>query len=207
MAAIANGMNMTDGVNGLCGAISLSILSALLFLCYQTNDTLILSLIFNLILFLIPFLIMNYPYGRIFLGDLGAYSLGLILAMFTIIFFGRHPEISPWGGVLILIYPAIEVVLSLLRRFASGISVFKPDTAHLHLKLYNFFKLQTTHKKMANSLVMPTLGVLWLFPLIAVTFTYKKPDFILISILLFIIIYAIIYLAIPKIHVKKYTST
>jgi UDP-N-acetylmuramyl pentapeptide phosphotransferase/UDP-N-acetylglucosamine-1-phosphate transferase len=40
-------------------------------------------------------MLMNYPYGRIFLGDLGAYSLGLIVSMLTIILFGRHPEISP----------------------------------------------------------------------------------------------------------------
>ena len=57
-----------------------------------------LSLNFSAMLPIIPFMIMNYPYGRIFLGDLGAYSLGLIVSMLTIILFGRHPEISPWGG-------------------------------------------------------------------------------------------------------------
>jgi UDP-GlcNAc:undecaprenyl-phosphate GlcNAc-1-phosphate transferase len=206
LAAISNGMNLIDGVNGLCGAVTLSILGALLFLSYKTSDITIMSLIFILILLVIPFISMNYPYGRVFLGDLGAYSLGLILGMLTIIFFGRHPEISPWGAVLILIYPAIEVIFSLLRRLAVGTSVFKPDTAHLHLKIYNFFRLQIRYKKLANSLVMPTLSMLWLFPLIAITFTYTKSEFILFSIILFVIIYILIYLAIPKTHVKNYSS-
>jgi len=98
MVAVANGMNLIDGVNGLCAAVALSILGALLFLSYKTSDVVMLSAILSVILFLIPFLIFNYPYGKIFLGDLGAYSLGLIISMLTIILFGRHPEISPWGG-------------------------------------------------------------------------------------------------------------
>ena len=97
MVAIANGMNLIDGVNGLCGAVALSILGALLFLSYKTADTVMLSLIFNLILLFIPFMVINYPKGLIFLGDLGTYSLGLITSMLTIILFGRHPEISPYN--------------------------------------------------------------------------------------------------------------
>ena len=203
MAGIANGMNMIDGVNGLCGAVTLTILSTLLFLSYKTSDITMLSLIFIMILFFIPFMLMNYPYGRIFLGDLGAYSLGLILSMVTIIFFGRHPEISPWVGALVLIYPAIEVIFSLLRRIIFGTSVFKPDLRHLHLEIYNFFRSQIYYKKLANSLVMPVLSSLWLFPLIASIFAYTKPVFVLISIMLFLAFYLLIYFAILKIDVKK----
>ena len=81
MTAIANGMNLIDGVNGLCVAVTLSILGAILFLSYKTNDVAIISAIFSLILILAPFMVMNYPYGKIFLGDLGAYSLGLIVSI------------------------------------------------------------------------------------------------------------------------------
>ena len=193
MVAVANGMNLIDGVNGLCGSVALSILSALLFLSYKTADITMLSLIFSVILFLIPFILMNYPYGKIFLGDLGAYSLGLIISMLTIILFGRHPEISPWGAVLILIYPAIEVVFSLLRRMVKGVSIYHADTAHLHLKLFHFFRPQPHYKKLANALVTPTLSILWLFPLLAITWVYQKPLFIWIAIILFIALYFILY--------------
>lgn len=193
MIAVANGMNLIDGVNGLCGSVALSILSALLFLSYKTSDTTMLSLIFSVILFLIPFILMNYPYGKIFLGDLGAYSLGLIISMLTIILFGRHPEISPWGAVLILIYPAIEVVFSLLRRMVKGVSIYHADTAHLHLKLFHFFRPQPQYKKLANAFVTPTLSALWLFPLVAITWVYQKPLFIWIAIILFIAFYFILY--------------
>jgi UDP-N-acetylmuramyl pentapeptide phosphotransferase/UDP-N-acetylglucosamine-1-phosphate transferase len=198
MVAVANGMNLIDGVNGLCGAVALSILSALLFLSYKTSDITMLSLIFSVILLIIPFMLMNYPYGRIFLGDLGAYSLGLILSMLTIILFGRHPEISPWGAVLILIYPATEVVFSLLRRMVKGVSIYHADTAHLHLKLFHFFRPQPQYKKIANALVMPTLSGLWLFPLLTITWVYQKPHFIWIAIILFIALYGLIFSLIPS---------
>ena len=203
MTAIANGMNLIDGVNGLCGAVALSVLTALLFLSYKTNDVVMLLTIFSIILILIPFLIFNYPYGKIFLGDLGAYSLGLILSMLTIVLFGRHPEISPWGAVLILIYPFTEIVFSLSRRILNGTSIYRPDTDHLHLKLFHFFRPQSAYKKIANALVTPTLSVLWLFPLIAITWTYQKPFFILISIFLFVICYAILFMAVPSISKNK----
>ena len=193
MVAVANGMNLIDGVNGLCGAVALSILSALLFLSYKTSDITMLSLIFSVILLIIPFMLMNYPYGRIFLGDLGAYSLGLIVSMLTIILFGRHPEISPWGAVLILIYPVTEVVFSLLRRSIKGVSIYHADTAHLRLILFHFFRPQPHYKKIANALVTPILSGLWLFPLIAITWAYHKPLFIWIAVIIFILFYGLLY--------------
>jgi len=203
MVAVANGMNLIDGVNGLCGAVALSILGALLFLSYKTSDVIMLSTIFNTILILIPFLIFNYPHGKIFLGDLGAYSLGLILSMLTIILFGRHPELSPWEAALILIYPTTEVVFSLLRRVAKGVSIYHSDTFHLHLKFFHFFRSLPSYKKMANGLVAPILSPLWLFPLIAISWTYQKPLFILFAIILFFLSYVLLYGIVPNVQKKN----
>jgi UDP-GlcNAc:undecaprenyl-phosphate GlcNAc-1-phosphate transferase len=202
MVTIANGMNLIDGVNGLCGAVTLSILSALLFLCYKTNDTAMLSLIFSLILLLTTFLLVNYPFGRIFLGDLGAYSLGFIVSMLTIIFFGRHPQISPWAAVLLLIYPAIEIIFSLLRRFVIRVSVFKPDKFHLHLKLYNFLRLEVRNEEVANALVTPVLCLIWLYPTFVLSWVYQKTLFIHAGIIIFVALYSVVYLIIPNAQKK-----
>ncbi len=203
MVAVANGMNLIDGVNGLCAAVALSILSALLFLSYKTADITMLSLIFSVILLIIPFMLMNYPYGRIFLGDLGAYSLGLMVSMLTIILFGRHPEISPWGAVLILIYPVTEVIFSLLRRLVNGTKLYHADKAHLHLKLFHFFRLQPHYKKIANAFVAPILSPLWLFSPFIIPWFYHKPLLIYAGILFFIAFYISVYLIIPDIQKKS----
>jgi UDP-N-acetylmuramyl pentapeptide phosphotransferase/UDP-N-acetylglucosamine-1-phosphate transferase len=205
MVTVANGMNLIDGVNGLCGAIALTILSALLFLSYKTGDTLMLPLVFSTILLFIPFMLFNFPFGKIFLGDLGAYSLGLILSMLTIIFFGRHPEISPYAAVLMLIYPVTEIVFTILRRLGHRAFVFRPDTLHLHLKIFYFLRSQPAYKKIANVLVMPILSSLWIFPLLSLSWVYQKPFFILLAIVLFVVLYVTLYAMVPNIQKKQKT--
>ncbi len=179
ITTVANGMNLIDGVNGLCAAVTLSILSSLLFLSYKTGDVVMLSAIFSIIIIFTPFIIFNYPYGEIFLGDLGAYSLGIIVSIITIIFFGRHPEISPWAAVLILIYPVTELIFSIIRRVISGSSVYHADAKHLHLKLFYFFRPQIAYKKIANMLVTPVLSPLWLFALVLISWIYQNLFYIL----------------------------
>jgi UDP-N-acetylmuramyl pentapeptide phosphotransferase/UDP-N-acetylglucosamine-1-phosphate transferase len=206
MAALANGMNMIDGVNGLCAAVALSILGALLFLSYKTGDTVMLAVTFSLILLLVPFMLFNFPFGKIFLGDLGAYSLGLILSMLTIILFGRHPELSPYAAVLILIYPLTEIVFSMLRRALNGLSVFRPDTFHLHLKLFYFLRPQPAYKKIANALVMPILSALWMFPLLTITWVFQKPLFTVAAIVIFIILYMTLFITLSSVQKKQFIN-
>jgi UDP-GlcNAc:undecaprenyl-phosphate/decaprenyl-phosphate GlcNAc-1-phosphate transferase len=114
-------------------------------------------------------------------------------------------KFHPWGAVLILIYPATEVVFSLLRRMVKGFSIYHADTAHLHLKLFHFFRPQPSYKKIANALVMPALSGLWLFPLLAITWVYQKPLFIWIAIVLFVMLYGLIYVLVPSL--KKIPKT
>jgi UDP-N-acetylmuramyl pentapeptide phosphotransferase/UDP-N-acetylglucosamine-1-phosphate transferase len=204
IAAIANGMNLIDGVNGLCGAVALAILSALLFLAHRTGDVAMLPIISGLILLLLPFLIFNYPSGKIFLGDLGAYSLGLIVSILTVILYGRHPELNVWGAVLILIYPVTELIFTILRRILKGSSIFIPDRGHLHLKVFYFFRTQIVHKQIASTLVTPLLSILWLFPLMMILWVRHNFIFIMIAVTIFLIIYMSLYTAILNVQkIKK----
>jgi UDP-GlcNAc:undecaprenyl-phosphate GlcNAc-1-phosphate transferase len=198
LSGLANGSNLTDGVNGLCSLIFLSILGSLLFLAYQvTDDTL--AMLFLIIMVLIAtFLIFNYPWGKIFLGDLGAYAIAFLTGMLTIIFFGRHPEISPWFPVLILIYPMTEVVFSMLRRFYGRQSVLAADTKHLHIKIFYFLRKVPQYKRYANPSVTPLLTFLWIYPLIVTPWAFKKPPLILFFILFFWLAYGALYFAIPN---------
>ncbi len=203
MVTVTNGMNLIDGVNGLCATVALSILAILIFLAHQTLDHLVLMTASAISLLLIIFLLFNYPLGRIFLGDLGAYSLGMMLSMLVIIIYGRHPELPSWGAVLIIIYPLTEVVFSLMRRLLSGDSVARPDLLHLHLKLYQFFKPQSRFKHIANAIVTPVLAMLWLLPLILMTWFFQKPIFILLGIFIFLTLYGLLYKKIPSPKKKR----
>jgi UDP-N-acetylmuramyl pentapeptide phosphotransferase/UDP-N-acetylglucosamine-1-phosphate transferase len=197
LTALANGSNLTDGVNGLCSAIFLSILGSLLFLAYQVGDNTIMMAIWILVMLIGSFLMLNYPWGRIFLGDLGAYTLAFLTGIITILFFGRHSDISPWFPVLILIYPMTEVTFSMVRRLYRGKPVFRPDTKHLHIKIFYFLRKIPQMKHYANPTVMPVLSVLWVYPLIVTPWAFKKPILILPFILIFCVVYGFLYRATP----------
>ena len=197
LSALANGSNLTDGVNGLCSMIFLSILGSLLFLAYQLGDNTIMMVILMFIMMIVAFLCFNYPKGQIFLGDLGAYFLAFLTGMITIMFFGRHSEISPWFPALILIYPMTEVAFSMVRRLYRGKPVFSPDTKHLHIKIFYFLRKIPQMKHYANPSVMPLLSVLWVYPLIVTPWAFKKPILILPFILIFFVVYGFLYRATP----------
>jgi hypothetical protein len=93
--------------------------------------------------------------------------------------------------------------ISLLRRMVKGVSIYNADTAHLHLKLFHFFRPQPHYKKIANALVTPALSGLWLFPLLAITWVYHKPFFIWIAVILFIAFYGLLYVLIPNAKKNK----
>jgi len=197
LSALANGSNLTDGVNGLCGMIFLSILGSLLFLAYQVGDNTIMMVILMIMMLIGAFLCFNYPSGQIFLGDLGAYVLAFMTGMVTIMFFGRHGDMSPWFAVLMLIYPITEVVFSMTRRLYRNQPIFAPDIKHLHIKIFYFLRKIPETKRVANPAVTPLLAILWIYPLIVTPWAFKKPLLIAPFILIFLIFYGAIYRAIP----------
>jgi hypothetical protein len=148
------------------------------------------------------FLCFNYPSGQIFLGDLGAYVLAFLTGMVTIMFFGRHINLSPWFAVLILIYPMTEVAFSIIRRLYRNQPIFAPDIKHLHIKIFYFLRRIPETKRLANPAVTPLLAILWMYPLIVTPWAFKKPLLITPFILIFLIVYGAIYRAVPAPKIK-----
>jgi len=77
-----------------------------------------------------------FPKGKIFLGDGGAYLLGLVVALIGIFLAGKYEDISPWYVLAIFIYPVWEVVFSIIRKISIGLSPMKPDSYHIHMLIY-----------------------------------------------------------------------
>ena len=89
--------------------------------------------------------------GRLFLGDAGAYGLGaiLVLAGFYTVNTGR---IGVEFSAVMMCYPCLEVIASMVRRKIAGRSMFKPDNHHLHNYIYERLKVNTKSRVAANSL-------------------------------------------------------
>lgn len=194
-----NGVNMIDGSNGLMPMTAIGQLASLIFLSNVIGDYELINFLFLLAVPLIIFTFFNYPFGKIFMGDLGAYLYGFFIAITTIIFFGRNPVLPSWGAVLILFYPLMEIFFSYYRKiFHDNISPLYPDNHHIHLKMYHLLSSKIKGRRVANGLVMPTLSILWLSPSVLITWFYDSLLGIIISIIILIISYLGFYWSLPR---------
>ena len=137
LTALSNGVNMVDGINGLAGFTLISIILGLISILIINNIfiSFFSGELLSLLILIIIFLIFNFPYGKIFLGDAGAYWLGWLMGVFIIKIFSVH-NLHTWVAVLLIIYPSMEVVFSTLRKIYQKKSPLKPDLNHIHIKLY-----------------------------------------------------------------------
>lgn len=198
VVVIINGSNLIDGVNGL---LPITLLMQCLSLFYITNEmnvnTNMIHLIY-LIISIIIFMFFNYPWGKIFLGDTGSYFLGFFVSLLTIIIFSEHPEIPSWHAVLILSYPAFELLFSIIRKSFIGLNPMLPDSGHLHLKLFYVIQNKLINLKISNSLVMPCLVILWGSPFFLLVLIKQSHISIFLALVLFMIIYIGVFFVLPK---------
>lgn len=138
VGGITNAFNIIDGYHGLAGGVALIVLAAFALLGYRLEDALILYSALGLAGSLLGFLVWNWPRGQIFLGDGGAYLVGFFLAEISALLVMRHPDISPWCPVVLLIYPIFETIYSIYRRkIQHKLSPGQPDNKHLHQLIHD----------------------------------------------------------------------
>jgi UDP-GlcNAc:undecaprenyl-phosphate GlcNAc-1-phosphate transferase len=198
MATVINGQNIIDGTNGLSALTSLSIFACILYLGFLLNDQGIIKVASIIIVLIIAFLLFNYPFGKLFLGDGGSYFLGFLSSYLVIDIFSRYPDLPAWSAVCILFYPTLEVVFSYFRKILQKQSPFLPDNLHLHLKIFYLISSQKTKSRLFNALVAPFLGVVWLSPLALLPFSLQYPLWSILVVLCLILIYLFFYFSIPK---------
>ena len=199
LIALMNGMNFIDGANGLLTVTLLCSFFGLALIAYLVNDHdfLLIILFFSIPLFI--FLLFNYPWGKIFIGDVGAYWFGWVVGTLTIYLFSQHEELLAWSALLLLFYPAMEVIFSCLRKISNKKSPFHPDANHLHLKLFFFFNGAFKNQPLrANNFVMPFLIFFWLSPPLLAALFYQNLYMTLLSLGCLIIIYFWVYRVVPK---------
>ena len=184
LVALANGCNFIDGMNGLFGFYMLGCLMSCLQLTYIVNDQFMAQYILVYAIPMILFLLLNFPLGKIFMGDSGAYLMALLTGVWVIIFFSIHDSISSWNAGLILFYPIIEVAYSFVRKLSQKKSPFYPDREHLHLKVFDILNTALNKPRLANNLTTIFLAVFWLTPPLILPWVYDSQLWIVISLVI-----------------------
>ncbi|MCH8863566.1 MAG: undecaprenyl/decaprenyl-phosphate alpha-N-acetylglucosaminyl 1-phosphate transferase [Proteobacteria bacterium] len=133
LLALANAVNMADGKNGIVISMSL-IWTALLFFVGPPN-------LYPLLAFLSLSLTITLYFnirGRLFLGDSGSLSLGILFGYLAIYSYNSAAtHISAESVALWFWIPIIDLVRLVLKRTANGRSPMSGDREHFHHLLYS----------------------------------------------------------------------
>jgi UDP-N-acetylmuramyl pentapeptide phosphotransferase/UDP-N-acetylglucosamine-1-phosphate transferase len=134
VGGVANAINIVDGFNGLAAGAVIIILTAFGVMTTSLGDHDLARVCLILAGAVAGFLLVNWPLGKIFLGDGGAYFVGFALAWLAVLILARHTEVSAWAPMLVCGYPIMEVGFSFVRKAKrDGHHPGQPDRVHLHM--------------------------------------------------------------------------
>ena len=193
---VINGANLIDGFNGLL-TINLIIINIILTYININNQNLEFSiLLISQIIILLSFLLFNFPNAKIFLGDSGAYIMGALTGLNTIITNNLNPKISSFFFCTLLFYLFFEVFFSFFRKLIQKKSPIYPDDKHLHM--LSFYKISRVYEKSKsnylNSIIINLLYLILITPgLYLLNDTQLSRYWFFILLFIYLIIYSRLY--------------
>jgi len=163
IAGVANAVNLIDGYNGMASGFVIIALLALASVAGNAGDVSLQQCALLCTAAFAGFFLINWPWGRLFMGDSGAYMGGFVVAWFCVLLCQRNESISPFAALLICVYPITETIFSIWRRVKQGQTPGQPDSSHLHnmifAKVLTLVPAKTQHANPVSGLLMALLSV------------------------------------------------
>lgn len=152
VTAKCHAINIIDGLNGLASGTCILVLGTISGLAGVYDNW---PLGFAALTVMVPtvgFFLINFPKGFLFLGDGGAYFLGMIVAVLAINLPNAIPEVSSFASLLMVSYPIYETIRSYVRRFRNpGQALMQPDNKHLHSRLFKLLNCRLSWSGFAKN--------------------------------------------------------
>jgi len=193
---VANGFNLIDGVNGLAALTAIVAAVALALIADAAGYTVMVHLSMMLAAAVFGFMVLNYPFGFIFLGDAGAYTLGFVLSWFAIATLNNVPQASAWAMLLVVFWPVADTVLAIWRRSRNRRPAMAPDRLHFHqlvMRALEIHFLGRGRRQIANPLTTLILSPLVAVPPMVGVLFWDQPIMAFLSVLFFAALFGVTY--------------
>ena len=132
VGGVANAINIIDGFNGLASTMSTLAFIGLGMIAWQVGDTALAGTALVLAACVWGFFWVNWPLGKLFLGDGGSYFIGFALAWVAVLLIERNPSVSAFAALVVCVHPVTEVLFSIYRRRIKKLHPGHPDRLHFH---------------------------------------------------------------------------
>lgn len=143
---VINAMNLIDGIDGLASGLSIIALLFYSYVLFLMNEYVYALLAASLLGALLPFFYYNVfgdvtKHKKIFMGDTGSLTIGLVLAFIALVIMNDEPTNIRGGENLLvlsivpILLPCLDVARVFIHRIKNGRNPFLPDKCHIHHKL------------------------------------------------------------------------
>jgi len=132
---VTNAINLSDGLDGLAGGISLLSFICIGYLGYQTGNFAVVIFSVAIVGAIFGFLRFNTFPATVFMGDAGSQLLGFLAITLSLGLTQNQSVISPVLPLLLLGFPILDTITVLSERISEGRHPFQSDKNHFHHKL------------------------------------------------------------------------
>ena len=203
VGGVANAINIIDGFNGYASLTCTIAFTGFALIAFQVGDQNLALVSLILAASVWGFFWVNWPFGKLFLGDGGAYFLGFALAWIAVLLIERNPSVSAFSALVICILPITEVLFSIFRRQVRNDHPGKPDNLHFHSLLQRRYLSRWLVKWRSltrNSFVGILMGLMSLASALMANLIYGNTLYCVIASLVFAMGYVTVFARMVRHH-------
>ena len=138
IVGVTNAINLSDGLDGLAGGISLLSFMCIGYLAFSGGATAIVVVCTAMIGAIIGFLRYNTHPASIFMGDTGSQLLGFLAITLSLHLTQTNQNLNKVLPLLVMGLPILDTLRVMADRIMEGKSPFVADTRHLHHRIMKF---------------------------------------------------------------------
>ncbi|NTV31011.1 hypothetical protein HGA91_03480 [candidate division WWE3 bacterium] len=154
-----NAYNITDGLDGLIGWVSLMVLPVLAYAEWQTaKDWILLYFYVSMMGFFIVFLYFNIKPARVLLGDVGTMTIGFVMSI-ALIRYPIWPIIIAYSLILTEGLSSLLQIVS-IKLFKRKILLIAP--LHLHLLNKNWEDTKIVQRALLAQIILSLIAIVYL---------------------------------------------
>jgi UDP-GlcNAc:undecaprenyl-phosphate GlcNAc-1-phosphate transferase len=149
IVGVTNAINLSDGLDGLAGGISILTFLCIAYLSFLSKDGTITLLSIAVIGAIFGFLRFNTHPANLFMGDSGSQFLGFLAVSLCLKLTQTDSSLNRLLPLMLMGLPILDTLSVMIGRIARGKSPFLPDKNHLH---HRFVRLGLSHAETVSVL-------------------------------------------------------
>lgn len=174
-------VNLLDGLDGLAAMLGVAAMSCVAMVGLIIGDVVSAVLAMLVMVSIAGFLVHNWPPAKVYLGDAGSLTIGLLCGALSVSVFHVEGAARIIPSIGLLAIPVIDAAFAITRRFLEGRSIACADREHIHHCMLSYSTSKTS--------ALLTISALSLFIAVASVTSFFTSRDVIVVVVVFIVFF------------------